>query len=63
MTKAHRRTGEHIAKIVGVVQAGDEEEAKNKAWKLAGSDTSLGMIVQEINLTEGYTFTVYKSFI
>lgn len=63
MTKTHRRTGEHTAKIVGVVQAAFEDEALKKAWDLAGSDTACGLEVVEIDLSAGCSFTMYKSMI
>ena len=63
MTRIHRQIHENIAKIVGVVQAADEDEAMAKAWELAGSNTACNVEVQEFDLTTGYQFTVYKSMI
>ena len=63
MTKMNRRANENIDKIVGVVEAAHEDEAMEKAWKLAGNDTAYNLEVQEINLTAGFMFTVYKAMI
>ena len=61
MTVCHHRTMEHLAVNTGIVQAESEEEARQKAWNLAGSDTCCGLQVQEIDPAKGFSYIVYKS--
>lgn len=61
LTQTQRRTGEPIGKTVGVVFAQNEDEARDKAWELAGSDTACGLEVFEADMEKGFKFTVYKS--
>ena len=61
MKQVHHRTAEPMAKVVGVVTAENEDEAKDKAWKLAGNDCRALLSVEKIDAEEGYFYTVYKS--
>lgn len=60
ITRCHRRTCEHIGKVVGVVSARHQEEAEQKAWEMAGGDTSCQLRVWEATDEDSF-FTVYKS--
>lgn len=61
MTMCHYRTLENIGKITGVVQAELEEEARQKAWDLAGGDTCCNLEVYEVDARQGYSYVVYRS--
>jgi len=61
ITQSSTRSGERIGETVGVVSAASQEEAETKAWFLAGSDSSFSLDVFEIDPSEGFKFTVYKS--
>lgn len=54
------RTGEVIGKSCCVVQARDEDEAKEKAYELCGSDNSAYCCAEEVKPNEGYVYTVYR---
>ena len=57
----HHRTGEPIGQTCCVVAAEDEEQAREKAYELCGNDASAFRFVEEINTSEGFRYTVYKS--
>lgn len=57
----HHRTGERIGQTCCVVAAEDEEQAREKAYELCGNDASAFHCIEEINLDEGFRYTVYKS--
>lgn len=57
----HFRTGAEIGKTCCVIAAENEDEALEKAYGLCGSDSSTFHSIEEINPSEGYSYTVYKS--
>lgn len=62
LTKCHHRTAEPIGKTVGVVFAVSADQAQEKAWEMAGGETSCNLSVSIVP-EEGCCFTVYKSAI
>ena len=62
-TQHHHRTGVQIGQTCCVVAAEDEEQAREKAYQLCGNDTSAFRCIEEINPSEGFRYTVYKSAI
>ncbi len=60
MTVCHHRTMEHLAVNTGIVQAESEEEARQRAWDLAGSNLCCGLKIFEVDLDKGFTYTIYK---
>lgn len=59
--KHHHRTGVQIGQSCCVIAAEDEEQAREKAYELCGSDVSAFHSIVEINPSKGFTYTVYKS--
>lgn len=53
------QTGAVIGKTCCVVNAETEDEAKEKAYALCGSDNTAFCSVEEVDIYKGYAYTVY----
>lgn len=59
-SRHHHRTFEKMGVTVGVLQAKDLSEAEAKVAERLSDNCAL-KFVEELNVTEGWEFTVYRS--
>lgn len=62
-TQHEHRTGRTIGKSCCIIEAENEEQAREKAYAMCGGESSVFQFVEQIHPDQGFTFTFYKSMI